>query len=781
MERKYSLEEILDHIDPAYLNYAEWTEVGQALKLEGYPCEVWDRWSRRDSGRFHEGECEKKWRSFRREEGVTGGTIYHLAVQQGWSPIAGGDFDELDLDGSISYELPDSPIVGEGWAEHRDVEGPKGWDPVGELSRYLETLFTPDEIFGYVTQSFEKPDKNGHTKMVPANKGIYTKKVGEILKALRSAKKSGETLESIVGKYDPAAGAWIRFNPLDGNGVNNENVSDFRYALVESDSMEIEAQNGIIRQLNLPVAVLVHSGGKSLHAIVRIDADDIKEYQSRVNYMYDICKKNGMVIDTQNRNPSRLSRMPGCIRGDKKQYIVGTNIGCKSWDEWKEWTEAVNDDLPDFEELITEWNDLPELAPELIEGVLREGHKMLIAGPSKAGKSFDLIELAIAIAEGGCWHGFKCRQGRVLYVNLELDRASCLHRFRDVYDALGARPNGIGNVDIWNLRGRSLPMDKLAPKLIRRAKDRHYKAVIVDPIYKVITGDENSADQMAKFCNQFDKVCTELKAAAIYCHHHSKGAQGGKRSMDRASGSGVFARDPDAMIDMIELELPAAAIDQEINKAVCAACRQFLEAHVTDRNWSEELSQDDLLMAQKVVEYCRNAIGDSRWNSDIFEKQISEAAAKARSMTAWRLEGTLREFAKFDPVNCWFRYPVHVPDESGVLSDIEPETEKPVWEKAKEARKKQATKNREAKRNALEIAFTSLELEGAEVSMQALAETMGKSVKALGAALGDGQKANKDWKKSFEKYTNEDGKTYVRRKNNEGVRSAPDHGAEQCS
>ena len=60
---------------------------------------------------------------------------------------------------------------------------------------------------------------------------------------------------------------------------------------------------------------------------------------------------------------------------------------------------------------------------------------------------------------------------------------------------------------------------------------------------------------MAKFCNQFDKVCTELGCAVIYCHHHSKGAQGGKRSMDRASGSGVFARDPDALIDLIELEL----------------------------------------------------------------------------------------------------------------------------------------------------------------------------------------------------------------------------------
>ena len=41
-------------------------------------------------------------------------------------------------------------------------------------------------------------------------------------------------------------------------------------------------------------------------------------------------------------------------------------------------------------------------------------------------------------------------------------------------------------------------MDKLAPKLIRRAMKKDYLAIIIDPIYKVITGDENSADQMAK-------------------------------------------------------------------------------------------------------------------------------------------------------------------------------------------------------------------------------------------------------------------------------------------
>ena len=58
-------------------------------------------------------------------------------------------------------------------------------------------------------------------------------------------------------------------------------------------------------------------------------------------------------------------------------------------------------------------------------------------------------------------------------------------------------------------------MDKLAPKLIRRASKKKYIAVVIDPIYKVITGDENSADQMAHFCNQFDKVWYGIR---LFCY-----------------------------------------------------------------------------------------------------------------------------------------------------------------------------------------------------------------------------------------------------------------------
>lgn len=55
-------------------------------------------------------------------------------------------------------------------------------------------------------------------------------------------------------------------------------------------------------------------------------------------------------------------------------------------------------------------------------------------------------------------------------------------------------PSNLSNIDVWNLRGKSIPMDKLAPKLIRRAtKKKNYIAIVIDPIYKIITGDENSA------------------------------------------------------------------------------------------------------------------------------------------------------------------------------------------------------------------------------------------------------------------------------------------------
>lgn len=705
------LTECLKYISPADLDYQTWVNVGMALKQEGYPCDVWDSWSRPDS-RYHSGECAKKWESFGGNTNpVTGATIVQLAKERG---MPAAESRALDWDDEISREAFETPeehvVVNTNWVEGREIIPPADWDPAQEIIRYLEALFEPEEKVGYVMQSYEKDNR-----YVPANKGAYDRTAGQLVELL---KRYGD-VGAVLGDYNPKAGAWIRFNPLDGKGIKNENVSEFRYALVESDNVDIETQNAIIRELELPVAVLVYSGKKSLHAIVHIDADNYEEYRRRVDFLYQICQKNGLQPDTQNRNPSRLSRIPGVQRGNNRQFIVDTNIGKANWNDWREWIEGVNDDLPGFENAADFWNDMPELAPPLIGGVLRQGHKMLIAGPSKAGKSFALIELCAAIAEGREWLGWKVAQGRVLYVNLELDKASCEHRFADIYNALGWQPENLRNIDIWNLRGKSVPMDKLAPKLIRRAAKRDYLAIILDPIYKVITGDENSADQMAHFCNQFDKVCTELGCAVIYCHHHSKGAQGAKRSMDRASGSGVFARDPDALLDLIELGLPEALVREEQNKAVCNICYDLL----VRSGKAGDISQDDMVTAKAMREHVRNALaGDSLRQA---EESISAAEKLAESRSAWRIEGTLREFPKFPPVNVWFDYPIHRIDMSGVLKDIQLDVPAQPWQR-NFSKKKSDKERKDERKESIETAYNACNMDG-KVTLKDLAEYTGKS------------------------------------------------------
>lgn len=578
--------EALKQIDVSKLSYQEWVNVGMALKAEGYDCSIWDNWSKNDT-RYKDGECERKWRSFIGSSNpVSGGTIIKMAKDAGWVPYFKENNGLMEWDDIIEYD-------GDGTTYDPKVDK----TPTEQLITYLETLFKDDEYVGYVTNDVWQ---DGEGKWMPG-KGQFDRTSKELIALL---KKHPNDIGAVLGDWKEECGAWIRFNPVDGFGVKNENITRFTYALVESDDMPIPEQDALYRKFELPIACLVHSGGKSLHAIVRVDAKDADEYRKRVEYLYDFLGKNGLKIDKANRNPSRLSRIPGVTRKGVVQTLVDTNIGRQNWNEWLDFTEGIADEMPSLTYLDEALLNQPKLPNQLIEGIVRVGHKMLISGSSKAGKSFLLMQLAIALSEGNKWLGFQCKKSKVLYVNLEIDGASCINRFAEIYKALKMKPKYSHDVVIWNLRGRAMPLDKLVPKLIRKVVNQGYDAIIIDPIYKVITGDENNASDMGAFSNLFDRICNETGCAAIYCHHHSKGSQGFKRAMDRASGSGVFARDPDAQLDMIQLDT------------------------------SEEF------MAQ---------------NADVL------------SSTAWRLESSLREFPNFKPVNFWFEYPIHRIDDKGIL------------------------------------------------------------------------------------------------------------------
>ena len=242
--------------------------------------------------------------------------------------------------------------------------------------------------------------------------------------------------------------------------------------------------------------------------------------------------------------------------------------------------------------------ELPTLPDELIGGILRKRRKMLLVGPSKAGKTGLLMELALALASGGQWLGFPCRMSRVLYIDLENDETTSVNRFFRINQQRTGSARIPDGLALLSLKGEAAPLDKMKERIIREAKG--YDVVILDPMYKMITGDENSATDMAYFCRQLDDIVNQTDTTVIYCHHHSKGAQGQKRAMDRASGSGVFARDADALLDIIELNVTD----------------KYRASHETPEGGS-----------------------------------------------AWRMEFTLREFAPHGPVSFWYDYPVHRLDE----------------------------------------------------------------------------------------------------------------------
>ncbi len=584
---------LLNSINPD-CSYDEWLKVGMALKHEGASCDVWDSWSR--SGRkYKPGECEKKWRTFNRNE-ITGGTLYHIACEHGYAP--GKDDTAYDIHNLLLDEI----IVDPSFVSSEKVpKVPDNYDARGEMLEYFTTLFNNDDFVGYcVNFYFDEKEQ----KWKPSQTQ-YRRTAGDIIKKLRNG-----TIEKALGTLNEASGAYVRFNPLNGSGEKDEHVTRWKYCLIESDEEGIERQYALLKAMNLPILFLVNSGGKSLHAITRVDAENAQQYKSRVLELYDFCRKNGLTPDPQDKNASRFSRLPGVKRGNKWQYIIERNIGAPSYDAWIQWREEQADDLPPDTTLADVWNNYPPLKNELIPGVLRVGHKMLLAGPSKAGKSFLLINLAISIAEGIDWLGMECRQGRVCYVNLELDSASCFDRFRQIYEKRGlTEPKNTKNLTIWNLRGKAVPMNRLGDVLIHRFKDQNYEAVIIDPIYKVITGDENNATEMSQFCSYFDKVATEMDASVIYCHHHSKGASSKyANAADRSSGSGVFARDPDAILDMRELNV-----------------------------------------------------------SGLTEKYRAEHKNACDVLTGWEISGTLREFAPMAAKRIWFDHPVHVVDDKNYL------------------------------------------------------------------------------------------------------------------
>lgn len=189
----------------------------------------------------------------------------------------------------------------------------------------------------------------------------------------------------------------------------------------------------------------------------------------------------------------------------------------------------------------------------LIEGILHQGSKMLISGPSKMGKTWLLMDLAVSVQTGTPLWGLQTSQADVLYINLELQEFHAQKRCKKILDSKNL--TAVKGMGIWNLRGRACDISRLRSQLMSRILKGDYGLIIFDPIYKVYGGrDENSVSDIAEIMNELERITNETGAALVYVAHQTKGNQSGKEAIDRISGSGAFARDVDSGLILTEHE-----------------------------------------------------------------------------------------------------------------------------------------------------------------------------------------------------------------------------------
>jgi hypothetical protein len=174
----------------------------------------------------------------------------------------------------------------------------------------IDQLFEPGELVNIVTNSIVE---NGKAR--PGDGGLTLERNEWEKRLLNSATWQ-------------AGGAWLRMNPMDGRGVADVNVTAFRFALIECDAIPFELQMPLLAKLPLPIAAILTSGGRSLHAWIRIDAANADEFRHDVSRMLALLAKFG--VDTKNKNPARMSRLPGVVRqigahGDGRQRLFYLN------------------------------------------------------------------------------------------------------------------------------------------------------------------------------------------------------------------------------------------------------------------------------------------------------------------------------------------------------------------------------------------------------------------------------------------------------------------------
>lgn len=316
-------------------------------------------------------------------------------------------------------------------------------------------------------------------------------------------------------------GIFVKVNPLGQGKGRDSDVTAFRHVLVEWDNISIDEQWALIVNSNIPCTAVIASGGKSLHAWVRVDAKDRREYDDRVRAIYTHFDAYG--LDKQNKNPARFSRLPNCVRGNKRQELLSLKRGAEDFITWLSDLQADSagetvtvDDLLSYDTS----ND-----PNNVIGKrwLCRGVACLIVGQSGTGKSSLAVQLAATWALGmSAWGIDPIRPLKSLFIQAENDKGDLAEMLCGVIRGFDKAPDqSILNKNLIFVR-ETTHTGEAFTQTIRRLIDKHKPDLVwMDPLLSFIGDDISKQDVCSQFLRGWLNPISEATGVIWMMVHHT--------------------------------------------------------------------------------------------------------------------------------------------------------------------------------------------------------------------------------------------------------------------
>lgn len=315
-------------------------------------------------------------------------------------------------------------------------------------------------------------------------------------------------------------GIFISLNPMKVGGSRDADVTAFRHALIEFDSISIAEQWGLISQSRIPCTCVISSGGKSLHAWVRVDAKDRREYDDRVKTLYGHFAEQQRP-DEKNKNPSRFSRLANCMRGNLRQELLSLNLGAESWASWA--SDLETDGLGHLVRVgdLVGFDPASDSSCLLGKRWLCHGGSCLIVGQSGIGKSSLAVQLAATWAVARPAFGIApARALKSLIIQAENDTGDLAEMVQGVVNS-GEFDRQTLNENLLFLRDTTHTGYEFT-QAVRRLIERHRPDLVwFDPYLSFLGEDISSQSANSEFLRNWLGPIAEATGVIWFLIHHT--------------------------------------------------------------------------------------------------------------------------------------------------------------------------------------------------------------------------------------------------------------------